>query len=67
MENVENVAAALGFDPTDKEAAPDSLWLALLLLLFSQGKDPSRERELSERVAYLSGKVETLERFLSGA
>lgn len=67
MENTENMAAALGLDPIDKDTAPDSLWLALLLLLFSQEREPSRERELSERVAYLSGKVETLERFLSGA
>lgn len=66
MENTENTAAALGLDAEGKEFDSSTMWFALLMMLFAQGQEPPRERELAERVAYLSGKVDTLERFLSG-
>lgn len=66
MENAENTAAALGLDAEDKDFDSSTMWLALLMLLFAQGQEPPRERELTEHLAYLSGKVDALERFLAG-
>lgn len=65
MENTKNTTAALGVDPEAKPNESNALLIAVLMMMLS-GKEPPRERELAERLAYLSGKVEALEKSLFG-
>lgn len=68
MENTDaNNVAALGLSDTPKS---ESDWLAIFLSLFSIASKSdslsSRERELSERIAYLSGKIDVMEKAIFG-
>lgn len=65
MENTEKTTAALGIDPDGKLDEATALWASLLMLV-AFGREPSRERELAERLAYLSGKTDALEKALFG-
>ncbi len=68
MKNTDdNNIAALDLSNMPKSEAD---WFAIILSLFSIASksdlQSSREKELSERVAYLSGKIDVMEKALFG-
>lgn len=67
MENSDNTTAALGVDGTPP-MGDDFLKLVLAILeASSNDRYEHRERELAERLAYLTGKVEAIEKSLFGS
>lgn len=65
MENTDNMAA-VGIDGAPP-MGDDFLKLVLAILeASSNDRCEHRERELAERLAYLTGKVDALERLLAG-
>ena len=63
-ESIKNKVCGDKESPDNKESKVGDMWLPLFMTIMAMNNQPNTE--LEKKVAYLNGKVDTLEKIISG-
>lgn len=63
-EEKEKILEALNYKDENGEESKSSMWMPLFLLMFAMSGNQTPNIQLEKEVAYLGGKVDTLEKII---